>query len=504
MTLLILACSSSPTPSPESADSGATRDAPVCLEEPAASPGYALADGDLLDTSGGRSDRKETNPVALADFDGDGDDDLVMADAEAGLWWHENTGDGFARSQLSELTELSSLGVADLEGDGDLDLVAVGREPGVWILWNREGAFEIQELVVDPPVLASIRDASFADADGDGDLDLSLVTTGQADREASWHRLLLNDGQGGFTDGSEMLPEGARVGVGWQALWLDLEWDGDQDLFLLHAEQDKAEPSRLLVQEDGVFVDRTETCDCGRTGSNMGGSLGDVDGDGLLDAYLTNTGPSPLLQNLGDGSFVEVAASLGATTVPSADWMSFGSLWFDRDNDGDLDLLVSTGPMWDQEGGPQVAEQADRLLERTPEGFTDRAPELGLDDVGAGRGLGYGLIDGDLSLDLVVNHRGSASQIWLAECAGRALVVELTGPAPNTFGVGARVEVETSEGTQVRRVDSRAGWASSVHPRAHFGLGEAEVLSVHVTWPDGQVQEVEVPAFPDRRVRVER
>ncbi len=484
-------------------DTEPLRDPGVC-EVPNARPGYALADWDLLETGGERPDRKETNPVALADFDGDGDDDLIMADAEAGLWWHENTGEGLDRALLAELRELSSLGVADLDGDGDLDLVAVGRNPGIWLLWNTDGSFELEELILEEPVQASIRDASFGDADGDGDLDLLLVTSGDEAREASWHRLLLNDGQGGFSDASERLPDGVRVGVGWQALWLDLEWDGDQDLFLLHAEQDKVGPSRLLLQDEGVFTDVTEDCACGTTGSNMGGSLGDVDGDGLLDAFLTNTGPSPLLRNLGDGGFVEVAASLGATTVPDANWMSFGSLWFDRDNDGDQDLMVTTGPMWDMPGGPQVEQQADRLLEWDEGGFRDVAPELGLDDVGAGRGLAYGLIDGDLSLDLVVNHRGSASQLWLAECAGRALVVELSAPAPNTFGAGSRVEVQTSEGTQVRRVDSRAGWASSVHPRAHFGLGEAQVLGLTVTWPDGTVQDVEVPDFPDRRVQVER
>ena len=503
MIPLLLACASTPSPpGADSHDSEAPPDPELC--EAVSDPGYTLLDWDLPDTRGERSDRKETNPVALADFDGDGDDDLLLADAESGLWWHQNTGGGFERSLLAELRELSSLGVADLDGDGDLDVVAVGREPGVWRLDNEGGTFTLSEMQLEPPVQAPLRDASFGDADGDGDLDLVLVTAGQAGRESTWHRLLLNDGQGGFEEASSLLPDEARVGVGWQALWLDLEWDGDQDLFLLHAEQEVAEPSRLLRNEGGSFEDITEDCACGFTGSNMGGSLGDLDGDGLMDAYLTNTGPSPLLQNLGDGSFVEVAASVGATTVPDPFWMSFGSIWFDRDNDGDQDLWVTTGPMWDGPGGAQVEHQPDRLLEWDGQGFEDRAPELGLDDEGAGRGLAFGLLDEDLSLDVVVNHRGSASQVWRADCGGRALIVELSDEGPNPFGVGARLELQTQRGVQTRVIDTRAGWASSVHPRAHFGLGEEQILGLRVTWPDGEVQEVELPSRPNRRMTVAR
>ena len=113
------------------------------------------------------------------------------------------------------------------------------------------------------------------------------------------------------------------------------------------------------------------------------------------------------------------------------------------------------------------------------------------------------MLDGDGFPDLVVNHVGTPSEVWLASCTeARALVLDLEGPGANTFGVGARVVVETSEGTLVREITTRAGWASAAHPRAWFGLGEARVRSVVITWPDGHVQDLGLQGYLDRRVTV--
>lgn len=495
----------------EDIDTSNDVDDPAWCSEPAEAVRYTAvgADWDLLDTATDLERRKETNPLAVADLDGDGLDDVLLGDDTLGLWLHRNLGGGFARIQVAAWTGLVSLGLGDVDGDGDLDVVATSREEGVYFLEN-DGAGGLSDetavaLAAFAPNLISVRDATLSDADGDGDMDLLLTTANNPDAAPEErHRLLLNDGTGVFTDASELLPETARVGLGWQGLWFDLEQDGDLDLFLAHAEQTRFGPSALVRNDgDGRFTDITEDCFCAETGSNMGGSAGDIDGDGLLDLFLTNTGPSPLLLNMGDGSFVDVAASMGATVVPDATWMTFGSVLFDRDNDGDLDVLTTTGPLGEGAIGGQVPDQPDALLERQGEAFVDVAPDLGLDDRGAGRGVGVGFLDEDGFPDLVVNHVGTASEAWLASCtSARALVVELEGPAPNTFGVGARVIVETSAGSQVREITTRAGWASAIHPRAWFGLGSARVASVTVIWPDGHVQDLGLSGSVDRRVTV--
>ena len=464
---------------------------------------------DLLDTATDSTRRKETNPIALADFDGDGDDDLLLGDDTLGLWYHRNDGGSFTRSLVLNMPGLVSLGIGDIDGDHDLDVVSTSRQVGVALFINDgSGGFTDQSatgLAVLGSNLNNARDATLSDADGDGDMDLLLVTANVDESpDAERHRLLLNDGTGVFSDASDRLPDTARSGLGWQGVWFDLEGDGDPDLFLAHAEQNIWGPS-ALVRNDGEagFTDITEDCYCGETGSNMGASAGDIDGDGLLDLFITNTGPSPLLQNLGDGSFVDVAKAMGATVVPDGTWMTFGSVFFDRENDGDLDILTTTGPLGEGGFGSQPPNQPDALLERQGEVFVDVAPELGLADEGAGRGIGVGFLNSDGFPDLVVNHVGTASEAWLASCTdARALVIELEGPGANTFGVGARVVVETSEGTQVREITTRAGWASAAHPRAWFGLGDARVRSVVITWPDGHVQDLDLQGTLDRRMTV--
>ena len=96
------------------------------------------------------------------------------------------------------------------------------------------------------------------------------------------------------------------------------------------------------------------------------------------------------------------------------------------------------------------------------------------------------------------------TRVFRSDCtANRALVVDLVGQAPNTFGIGARVELQLSERTLVREITTNAGWGSSIHPRAHFGLGTEPVESLVVQWPSGTRQSVDVGRWVDGRMSVE-
>ena len=82
-------------------------------------------------------------------------------------------------------------------------------------------------------------------------------------------------------------------------------------------------------------------------------------------------------------------------------------------------------------------------------------------------------------------------------------MVDLVGHPPNTFGIGARVEVELADRVLSRTITTNAGWGSTIHPRAHFGLGDEEVSSLVVYWPSGTTQEVDIDAWADGRIEVE-
>jgi hypothetical protein len=125
-------------------------------------------------------------------------------------------------------------------------------------------------------------------------------------------------------------------------LALDYDGDGFQDLFFvagfrLPRREDADERSALYRNRgDGTFVDVSGRAGIEARVYGQGGCVGDVDGDGRPDVYLTAFGPNLLYHNNGDGTFSELGAAAG---VDDPHW-SVGCTFFDADGDGDHDLFV--------------------------------------------------------------------------------------------------------------------------------------------------------------------
>ncbi|MEW6754739.1 MAG: FG-GAP-like repeat-containing protein [Candidatus Latescibacterota bacterium] len=175
-------------------------------------------------------------------------------------------------------------------------------------------------------------------------------------------------------------------------------------------------------------------------------AVGDWDGDGYLDVYLTREGePNVLLRNLGGGQFREVTAQSEAagTPHPLADAGSGRSAGFlDHDGDGDLDLyLVNAGG-------------ANRLYRNEGGRFTEVGGALGVDDVGDGRGLAIGDYDEDGDPDLFVANlasrsRGAPSRLYRNEAgepAGRFVAVEPAAAGLPTAGLHAAAVFGDADG----------------------------------------------------------
>jgi hypothetical protein len=469
----------------------------------------------LMDTTDEDDRRQEANPVAMADLDGDGLDDLILGVRTSGIWVQMNRGDHFESTQISEVQEVVGLALGDVDGNGTLDLWAGGYFPTLLLfLGDGMGGFEDVSASSGMSGFATRpmkKDATFGDFDGDGDLDLFVnqATDAQNPQEDTRDKLLRNRGDGTFEDVSHWLADALREGLGWSSVWTDIDLDGDLDLFTANADQAKNGPSRLL-RNDGpgpddtwLFTDLTESCFCTDNNNPMGASAGDWNNDGLFDLFLTNTGSNQLLQNAGNGTYVDMSQVTGGMELDSEKHMSFGSAWFDYDNDGWQDVFFSSGPLGNAQGQAHLAEQADQLLRNNGSHFQDVAPELGLDATGAGRGVSVGMLNDDGFLDIAVLNLGTPSFLYQAQCtAARALVVDLDGTPPNTFGMGARIVVETDNGTLHREVSSKPGWGGAMHPRAHFGLGDRRIQSVTVHWLNGEAQEVQVHPLMDGRIRV--
>ncbi len=147
--------------------------------------------------------------------------------------------------------------------------------------------------------------------------------------------------------GEKLLPE--TMGGGCAVL--DFDNDGDQDVLFVNSrswtESDKPSSMVLYRNDDGHFTDVTEGSGLDVSMYGMGAAVGDYDGDGLSDVFITAVGSNALFRNLGDGNFEDVTQTVGI--AGDAGRWSSGAGWFDYDNDGDLDLFVCNYVEWNRE-----------------------------------------------------------------------------------------------------------------------------------------------------------
>ncbi len=495
--------------------------------------------------------------VAIVDVDGDGDLDLVFpqgapiaAQARAQVGKEEasnrlfrNHGDGtFEDATAGSGLEIPgvSMGLAfgDIDADGDPDLYLSQFGPDLLLRNRGDGTFE------DATTSAGIEDdlwsasAGFFDADGDGDLDLYVTRyvdfslanhkwCGNAQKklraychpdvyQAAPDTLYLGDGKGRFQKAAESAgivptPEGKGLGL---ALG-DFDGDGRQDIYvandstmnLLYLARGggRFEESALLA---GVGFDAS-----GKAEAGMGVAAGDLDGDGLIDLFVTHLDQetNTLYRNQGGGLFEEMTRRSGLA-APSLPWVGFGTVLLDHDQDGDLDILVTNGHIIDNIArfdSSRSHEQPSQLFDNLGRGHFQELPgALGLGGPLVGRGAAAGDLDRDGDLDLVLTQNGGEARV-LENQAGhsdRALAVRLKGPPGNPRAIGARLqltlskrkqqkEVQDLEGQdkwrQVRAMLGASGYLSQGPPEVYFAVPEGAKATLQVDWPSGKVSRFE-------------
>jgi hypothetical protein len=195
----------------------------------------------------------------------------------------------------------------------------------------------------------------------------------------------------------------------------------------------------LLYRNDGgAFVDVTDEAGVGDDGWGGGVAVGDPDGDGDPDLFVTNFGPDALYLNRGDGTFARLEAA------PSIDGWSAGAVFFDADGDGDEDLYVTAyidcteeevlhaRPTLDWNGmkvmlGPFGLEgKANRYFENSSPGpggaptFRDSTAAAGLVDEGLYYSFGVAALDveGDGDPDLYVANDSNPNYLYTNDGGG--------------------------------------------------------------------------------------
>jgi len=309
-------------------------------------------DGVFTD-SGQNLYNSEIYDIALGDVDGDGDLDAFIGN---GAWYAGgepnkvwlNDGNGNFTDSGQSLGSSGSFVVAlgDVDGDGDLDALIVNH-PGTNKVWLNDGNgnFTDSGQALD----SSYFGGALGDLDGDGDLDAYL--TGGSSPDKVW----LNDGNGNFTDSGQNL--GLSIPYSWDIALGDLDSDNDLDAFVVNTTLNKV----WLNDGNGNFSD---------SGQNLGSSdsrgvaLGDLDSDGDLDAFIANgdrnlTGnANKVWLNDGNGNFSDSGQNLG-------NYWSQDIALGDVDGDGDLDAFIVNyhlpNSVWLNDGNGNFSDSGQQL-----------------------------------------------------------------------------------------------------------------------------------------------
>ena len=235
--------------------------------------------------------------------------------------------------------------VDDFDGDAYLDIVTSNWNtsgPMRFFHNNRDGTFSDRSRQAGLVGLYGGLNLKQADYDNDGDLDL-LVLRGAWAGKVGRHpnSLLRNQGNGTFTDLTFEAGLGEVHYPTQTAAWADYDNDGDLDLYVGN-ESTKifSVPGQLFENNgDGTFRDVAARAGVENHRYAKGVTWGDYDGDRFPDLYVSNFGePNRLYHNNGDGTFTDVAPQLGLTGPER----SFPAWFWDHDNDGALDLFVSS------------------------------------------------------------------------------------------------------------------------------------------------------------------
>jgi len=307
--------------------------------------------------------------------------------------------------------------------------------------------------------------------------------------------------------------------MGSGAAWLDVDGDGDLDLFLLQgnrkamqsgtdpalsSQPQKAPRDRLLRNEwipsgELSFVDITAASGIEGFGYSMGVAVGDVDRDGDDDLYVTVFGAADRLWlGSGDGTFIDgtTAAGLGDPR-----WTT-SAAWADFDGDGWLDLVVASGAVRLFSGraeGEGTLPQPNHLFLQRPKVaagmlFEEVGEQAGaaFAVLGTSRGVALGDVDNDGDPDLLVTNNGGRARLllnlqgqdrpWLG-----LVVIERSG----SVALGARLGIHRRRGpTLWRRVHSDGSYLSARDSRVLVGLGDdPEITAIEVRWVGGGVED---------------
>ena len=416
------------------------------------------------------------------DYDNDGDEDLYILNYGPNVFYRNN-GDG----TFSDITESSGLrGPEKLNG---FTKWSVGVAFWDFNLDNKIDAMVGNFLAFDP---------AYASSTSPDIMPHPSEYKGQASM------LYQQQSDGRFIDVTKKyelyFPDSKCMGL----TIYDYDNDGDLDIFQGNDHQlnflfrndnlrfiDVAVPSGVAANSRGV-----------PTGS-MHGSIGDIDGDGLIDLFVTDLRYCALYRNTGNGLFEDITEKSGVAAI-FAGKGAWAAALFDYDNDGDLDIFSANGT------AEELILQPPLLLENDGKGhFKNVGPELCdyFSTKRSGRAAAIWDYDNDGDLDIIISHIDlQATATLLRNDGGNSnhwLGLKLIGKNGPASAIGARIIVKIGNKKRVFINQWATSYLTNHDPRVHIGLGQDKHIDqIEIFWSNGRKETYNNPPI-DRYLTIE-
>ena len=277
---------------------------------------------------------------------------------------------------------------------------------------------------------------------------------------------------------------------------LDFDEDGWPDIYVAC----DSTPSILYRNNhDGTFTDIAVTAGAafnedGREQAGMGSTVADFNGDGHLDIFKTNFSDdtSTLYRNNGDGTFTDATAAAGLGLYTQ--YLGWGTMFFDFDNDGWPDLILANGHVYPEVDSQHLGSNYKEpriLYHNNGDGtFSDISASAGagITTAASSRGLALGDLWNDGKISAVISNLNDRPSLLVNQIRtpNHWITIHAVGTKSNRDGIGARIRVKMASRTLVDEVRSGSSYSSNSDMRVHFGLGAAAKPDwVEVRWPSG-------------------
>ena len=393
-------------------------------------------------------------------MNGDYLDDLVSISSTNVNIREQNVGGGFTTKDITtssaNFLPSWSLAAADYNKDGYTDLL-YGSGNGVTFMRSDGTGNGFTEVSGSEYVFS--QRSNFVDINNDGHLDAFVC------HDVAPNVYYLNDGTGDLTFYQSNVTPGAPVNLGdyssggnYGSIWVDYDNDRDLDMFIAKCGGETARRTNQMHTNDGNgnYTENAAAIGLADPMQTWSSAWGDFDNDGDMDVFVgASDGDHKMMRNNG-GVFEDISSSTG---VNSLTLTSTETVTYDFDNDGNLDL-VSGGNLLFGDGNMNFTVH------------TGIFPGAG--SYGDLNNDGY--IDAFNSGNIYTNNKETNNN-WIK--------INTLGTASNINGIGARVEIYTDSGIQIRDVKSGDGFRYMSSMNVHFGIGSDTSIS-HITiyWPN--------------------